>query len=113
MSKKFDCLGIGLATLDYLSLVREFPRPGLKLEVVESVIDGGGPVPTALATLARLGAHCAYLGRLGDDAQGKLVIRKMVDESNSMNVSMLEQGFYFYKLMNSGKYLGSGKIIIK
>lgn len=72
--KRFDCLGFGLATLDHLSLVERFPRPGLKLEVIESTIDGGGPVATALASMARLGLNVAFCGRLGNDAAGKLIV---------------------------------------
>ncbi|MFH2056197.1 MAG: PfkB family carbohydrate kinase, partial [bacterium] len=72
--KRFDCIGFGLATLDHLSLVESFPQPGRKLEVAESAVEGGGPVATALATLARLGASVAYCGRLGDDLAGRQVI---------------------------------------
>ncbi|MCK4856679.1 MAG: hypothetical protein KAT58_01810 [candidate division Zixibacteria bacterium] len=72
--QKYDCLGIGLAPLDYLSLVAQFPKPGLKLEVLEGVTAGGGPVPTALATLSRLGMRTAFVGKLGNDAAGRLCL---------------------------------------
>jgi sulfofructose kinase len=79
--KRFDCIGIGLATLDYVSLVSSFPKPGLKLEAVDSVIDGGGPVATAMATLARLGHRCSFVGKLGCDPQGELVLRSFLRDN--------------------------------
>lgn len=79
--KKFDCIGFGLATLDYISLISAFPKPGLKLEAVESIIDGGGPVATAMAALAKLGHTCSYVGKLGCDPQGELVLRAFLRDS--------------------------------
>jgi sulfofructose kinase len=37
-------------------------------------IQGGGPVATAIATLARLGAHAAMLDVVGDDWRGALIL---------------------------------------
>jgi sulfofructose kinase len=49
------------------------------------VHDGGGPVGTALATLARLGAKAGYMGVLGDDREGHwlrdLFVKEGVDIS--------------------------------
>lgn len=72
--KRFDCLGFGLATLDQLLLVAEFPQPGRKLEVLERCTVGGGPVATALATLAKLGMQVGFCGRLGDDDAGRAIL---------------------------------------
>jgi sulfofructose kinase len=79
--KRFDCIGIGLATLDYVSLVASFPKPGLKLEAVDCVVDGGGPVATAMATLAKLGHSCSFVGKLGRDPQGELVLRSFLRDN--------------------------------
>jgi sugar/nucleoside kinase (ribokinase family) len=79
MSKRFDCVGFGLATLDHLSLVESFPRAGRKLEVLDSRLEGGGPVASALVTLTRLGLKTAFCGRLGNDQAGELVSRSFRD----------------------------------
>ena len=42
-------------------------------------ISGGGPVSTALVTLARLGARTGYVGAIGDDAAG-LSLRRAFEE---------------------------------
>lgn len=36
-------------------------------------MQGGGPVPTALVALARLGARACYFGKVGDDEGGRFV----------------------------------------
>ena len=85
MSKKFDCVGFGLATLDHLSLVASFPRAGRKLEVLDSRLEGGGPVATALVALARLGLRTEYCGRLGNDQAGVMVCRSFRDSKVGLN----------------------------
>lgn len=84
---KSDCLGFGLATLDYISLVDKFPRPGAKLQALECAIEGGGPVATAMATIARLGGSAAFVGKLGRDSAAGLVLRSFHDAGvNTGNV---------------------------
>ena len=43
------------------------------VHLADLVEDGGGPVGTALATLARLGARAGYIGLLGDDREGRFL----------------------------------------
>ena len=68
-SKKieFDCVGFGMNAVDFLSILDPYPNLDEKVEVVESSMQGGGPVPTAMATLAKLGSKVAYIGKIGDD----------------------------------------------
>ncbi len=47
-----------------------WPEPDSKVELGETLLQGGGPVATALVSLARLGASAAILGRVGDDEFG-------------------------------------------
>ena len=42
--------------------------------VVEYSVQGGGPVSTALVTMAKLGAKVAYMGRVGDDDAGRFIL---------------------------------------
>jgi sulfofructose kinase len=70
---KFDCIGFGMNAVDYLSILDPYPDLDEKVEVIESSIQGGGPVPTAMVTLAKLGAKVAYIGKTGDDPEGKFV----------------------------------------
>jgi sugar/nucleoside kinase (ribokinase family) len=62
-----DILGLGIATVDDLLFVPFFPAPDTKMQILRSERHGGGLTATALVAAARLGAHCAYAGVLGDD----------------------------------------------
>jgi ribokinase len=68
-----DVVGQGICSVDYLSRLPRYPRLDEKTELLEFSMQGGGPVPTALVALARLGASCSYIGRVGDDTGGRFV----------------------------------------
>lgn len=72
---KLDCLGLGIAPADILMGIENFPKPGLKIDATGMVMQGGGPVPTAMVTLARLGMKPALLAVVGDDLLGDFVTR--------------------------------------
>lgn len=68
-------VGIGCTVLDYLGIVSRMPQfdDAQAVEVQRWAVSGGGPVSTALVTLARLGTSAAYVGLLGDDAAGRQI----------------------------------------
>lgn len=70
---EFDCVGFGMNAVDYLSILDPYPDLDEKVEVVESSVQGGGPVPTAMVTLAKLGSKAAYIGKIGKDPEGGFV----------------------------------------
>jgi sulfofructose kinase len=75
-----DVVGLGYCSWDYLGILDEVPAfdaPTTSLD--DFAISGGGPVSTALVTLARLGARTGYLGAIGDDDTG-LNLRRAFDE---------------------------------
>ena len=49
-------------------------------QALEMVIQGGGPVATAMVTLARLGAKTAMVDSVGDDWRGNLILDEFVKE---------------------------------
>ena len=65
-------VGLGYCAYDILALLPELPNfdAVAGIHLTDLVHDGGGPVGTALASLARLGARTGYLGVLGDDREG-------------------------------------------
>jgi ribokinase len=71
--RKVDVFGIGFVVVDELALLPHFPHPDEKLEMVDHVEQVGGPVPTALRQLSRLGFATAFSGLVGDDAQGEFI----------------------------------------
>lgn len=70
-----DILGLGMSLIDSVQVVDTFPASGGVTEVKASVTMGGGPVPTALCTAARMGASSGIIDRIGDDWRGDLIVR--------------------------------------
>ena len=80
MTKDYDCLGLGICAADYLCIVPKYPELDEKTETLEFSYQGGGPVATALVTLARLGFKTSFIGRIGNDADGEFVLKQFADE---------------------------------
>ncbi len=68
-----EVLGMGVCTLDILNLVEHFPAGDEVQRAAAISLQGGGPVATAMVTLARLGANAAMLDSLGDDWRAALI----------------------------------------
>lgn len=60
-------VGLGQCSLDILGSLEQYPSVDSKCDLDKVLIQGGGPVATALVTLARLEVPCAFLGRIGGD----------------------------------------------
>jgi sugar/nucleoside kinase (ribokinase family) len=58
---------LGRVTIDLLNLVDHFPTGDDLIRVIDSSIQGGGPVGTAAAAAARLGVNTAVVDCLGND----------------------------------------------
>src|ERR1017187_7374758 len=71
--------GLGQCALDHLALVPSYPEADTKCEFKDMIVQGGGPVATALVALSRWGISCAIAGVIGDDAFGG-EIRRSLDE---------------------------------
>lgn len=67
-----DIVGLGLATIDVMTLVPHLPRHDEVFQARRILLEGGGPVATALVTAARLGATTAYLGPIAPTTWGAL-----------------------------------------
>jgi len=71
---KVDVFGFGHCCIDYLAVLDSFPEKGKKGDVVESLVIGGGPVPTAILTTVRFGLKSGFCGKVGADDDGRIVI---------------------------------------
>jgi len=69
----FDVLGIGRPYFDQLLVVPHVPVADEMVYIEHYEQQGGGPVPTALITLARLGASTAIWGNVGSDQHGEFL----------------------------------------
>ncbi|MEW5978720.1 MAG: PfkB family carbohydrate kinase [Acidobacteriota bacterium] len=75
-----DVIGIGLAVLDHLMVVPEFPSGEGVLASSQYVVQGGGMVATALVAAQRLGCSAEFWGRVGDDEAGQSIVRELKAE---------------------------------
>lgn len=91
MTKRIDVVGLGYCTLDYLTLVNQYPEIDTKEEVIDFLEDGGGPTATALVTLARFGIPTSFIGKAGDDARGKLIVRQLRQEGVDLSNFIVEK----------------------
>ena len=66
----FAVIGLGVSTVDIVARVEHLPTPDDVQRALDMTTQGGGPVATAMVTLARLGARAAMIDALGDDWRG-------------------------------------------
>ena len=85
--------GLGPCSLDYIAKVPAYPPPDVKCEFSELVIQGGGPVATALVALARWGLSCAYAGVIGDDPFGSMIQTSLEEEQIDISGLLVRKGF--------------------
>lgn len=77
---RFDVIGIGSCSIDFLGIVPSFPSPDTKNKMTKFIRQGGGPVATALVTLARLGIKASFVGKLGNNESSRFVISEFIQE---------------------------------
>lgn len=65
--KRYDVVGVGIAAVDDLKYVAEYPPIDCKIPVHGSTRQGGGPACTAMAAAGSLGGRAAYVARFGDN----------------------------------------------
>ncbi len=70
-------VGMGISAADYLAIVDPFPGPNQKITALESARQGGGPVATAMATAAILGAETHLISVLGKDPEADFIIAEL------------------------------------
>lgn len=85
-NQPLDVFGLGQCSLDHIGLIPSYPEADTKCEMTELVIEGGGPVATALVALSRWSVPCAFCGVIGDDAAGAAIgislCREGIDTGN-------------------------------
>lgn len=86
-----DIFGLGQCSLDYLGKVGTYPPADVKCEFSDLVIQGGGPVATALVALSRWGLSCAFSGVIGNDIFGTTISESLVQENvDTSNIRIRE-----------------------
>ncbi len=83
-----EVVGLGQCCVDYLTVIDRYPEEDAKCEFERLLVQGGGPVATALVCLSRLGRRTAVVGRVGDDPFGEFIRRGLIAEG--VDVAFLE-----------------------
>ena len=78
--RKFDVVGFGTNSVDFLIEVPEYPSFDSKIELTNYTQAAGGEVATTLVGLQRLGLKTSYAGRFGEDAAGVFGIDELIAE---------------------------------
>ena len=87
-------VGIGQCCWDMLLDVDRYPEVDAKQEVLSRTEQGGGPVATALVTLARLGVTCRFHGIVGEDDTGGKIRSSLLAEGIDISGMTVRQGGY-------------------
>ncbi len=92
-SQSFQVYGLGQSALDYIGEIDSYPPPDVKCEFSNMVIQGGGPVATALVALARWGLSCAFAGVLGEDPFGDMIRTSLEEEGIDTDGALVRKGY--------------------
>ena len=114
MERPARVAGLGQCSLDYIASVDRYPAEDTKVEAEGITIEGGGPVATALVSLARLGVETAFMGRVSDDEAGEEILRGLAVEGvDTSGVKVLAGGSSQVALIVACRASGTRTIIWK
>jgi sulfofructose kinase len=88
----FDVVGVGLNATDTLLLLPRFPAYGGKVAFDDEVLSPGGQVATAMVTCARLGLRTKYVGTVGDDERGRVLMESMLETGINLDDVQVRKG---------------------
>lgn len=79
-NREFDVIGFGLNAVDHLVAIPRFPQFNSKVRLTEHRQMPGGQVSSAMVGVQRLGLRAAYVGKVGYDNEGRMLIESMQKE---------------------------------
>ncbi len=77
MPRSFDVVGLGLNAVDRLVVVDRYPGRGGKERILAEHTLPGGQVSSAMVGARRLGLRARYVGAVGDDPAGALLVESL------------------------------------
>lgn len=80
MAQAPQVVGIGSCGIDYFAIVPRLLGPDEKINVDRTEIHAGGVTGNNLTQVARLGASAGWLGLIGDDETGRLVVKAFAED---------------------------------
>ncbi len=109
-----DVVGFGLNSADQLCVVPEYPSADSKTEILQYARLPGGQVATAAVFLARMGRKVRYIGKLGGDEAGRLMLQSLRSETIDIsNVIVEENAVNNYAIIIIDKKTGGRTIFCR
>jgi sugar/nucleoside kinase (ribokinase family) len=88
--KPFDVVGMGLNSVDFISVVPEFPTLNSKMKMLRFSKQGGGQVATAMVALSRWSVKTKYIGKVGEDELGQFSLHSLRQEGVDVSSVRIE-----------------------
>jgi len=88
--KPFDVVGMGLNSVDFLTVVPQFPTLNSKMKMLRFSKQGGGQVATAMVALSRWGVKTKYIGKIGEDELGQFSLHSIQQEGVDVSSVTIE-----------------------
>jgi len=79
MTNHIQVVGLGMCTLDILVRLTDMPTWEDGGRFTGIAMDGGGPVATAIAAVARLGVPAGFVGTYGSDRLGEIKLQTLTE----------------------------------
>ena len=68
-----NILGVGIATLDIINTVEDFPAEDAEVRAIRQAVRRGGNATNTLVVLSQLGHGCHWAGTLADDVDSRVI----------------------------------------
>jgi hypothetical protein len=98
--QSIDVFGLGQCAWDFVGQVDKYPTLDTKCEMSSMIMQGGGPVATALVALTRWGYSCSFCGVVGDDFFGNQIIDSLQEENVDTNQVIIRHGLRWWEKNN-------------
>lgn len=89
--KKYDYIGLGFVSNDHLAVLPFIPMD-TKVKMISHKILGGGPAGNSTAGAAALGLSAAFVGTVGDDADGRQILETFARQNVDTSMVRIRKG---------------------
>lgn len=89
---EFDVVGFGLNAVDHLVTIPRFPSFNTKVRLTDHQQMTGGQVSSAMVGARRLGLRARYIGKVGYDNEGRMLIESLQKEGVDCAGVMIAMG---------------------
>jgi ribokinase len=89
--KQFDFIGLGFCSNDHLAVLPFIPMD-TKVKMISHAIMGGGPAANSTAGAATLGLSAAFVGTVGDDADGRMILEDFARQGVDTSMVKVRKG---------------------